>query len=76
MNTTMRAVVFSEPGGVDKLVVKDVPISEIKPGFVRIRVKAFGVNESEVTSRRYPAAPARGVLPSRFSLSKPRRPPG
>jgi NADPH:quinone reductase len=52
MNTTMRAVVLSESGGVDKLVVKDVPIPRIQPGFVRIRVKAFGVNESEVTSRK------------------------
>jgi hypothetical protein len=31
VNTTMRAVVLSEPGGVDKLVVKDVPIPRIEP---------------------------------------------
>jgi NADPH2:quinone reductase len=52
MNSTMRAVVLSEPGGIDKLVVKDLPVPTIKPGFLRIRVKAFGVNESEVTSRK------------------------
>ncbi len=57
MNATMRAVVLSEPGGVDKLVVKKVPVPQIAPGFVRIRVKAFGVNESEVTSRKGLSSP-------------------
>jgi len=49
---TMRAIVLSEPGGVDKLVLKDVPMPQPPAGWVRIRVKAFGVNESEVTSRK------------------------
>lgn len=57
MTTTMRAVVLSEPGGVDKLVIKEVPMPQIAPGFVRIRVKAFGVNESEVTSRKGLSSP-------------------
>lgn len=57
MNTTMRAVVVSEPGGIDKLVVKDVPLPGVEPGYVRIRVKAFGVNESEVTSRKGLSSP-------------------
>lgn len=52
MNKTMRAIVLSEPGGVDKLVVTDLPAPPLRPGHVRIRVKAFGVNESEVTSRK------------------------
>ncbi|WFU23191.1 zinc-binding dehydrogenase [Bradyrhizobium sp. CB1717] len=52
MTRTMRAIVLSEPGGVDTLVVKDVPLPQPQPGWVRIRVKAFGVNESEVTSRK------------------------
>jgi NADPH:quinone reductase len=52
MTKTMRAVVLSEPGGVDRLVVKDVSVPQPQPGWVRIRVKAFGVNESEVTSRK------------------------
>lgn len=57
MNKTMRAVVLSEPGGVDKLVVTDVPVPATLPGHVRIRVKAFGVNESEVTSRKGLSSP-------------------
>ncbi|MER6291215.1 alcohol dehydrogenase catalytic domain-containing protein [Streptomyces sviceus] len=49
---TMRAVVVSRPGGLDALQIKDVPVPVRKPGWVRIRVKAFGVNESEVTTRK------------------------
>jgi NADPH:quinone reductase len=48
---TMRAVVVTRPGGLDALEVKDVPVPERKPGWVRISVKAFGVNESEVSTR-------------------------
>jgi NADPH:quinone reductase-like Zn-dependent oxidoreductase len=54
---TMRAVVVSEPGGVDRLVVKDVPLPRARPGWVRIKVKAFGVNESEVTTRKGLSSP-------------------
>jgi NADPH:quinone reductase-like Zn-dependent oxidoreductase len=47
----MRAVVVTQPGGLDALQVATVPIPEPRPGWVRIKVKAFGVNESEVTTR-------------------------
>jgi NADPH2:quinone reductase len=53
----MRAVVLSESGGLDKLVIKEVPLPEPQPGWVRIRVRAFGVNESEVTSRKGLSSP-------------------
>ncbi|WP_033825848.1 zinc-binding dehydrogenase [Kitasatospora sp. MBT63] len=49
---TMRAVVVTRPGGLDALEIKDVPVPACKPGWVRIRVKAFGVNESEVSTRK------------------------
>ena len=48
----MRAVVVTRPGGLDALEIQDVPVPVRKPGWVRIRVKAFGVNESEVTTRK------------------------
>ncbi|MFD5272071.1 alcohol dehydrogenase catalytic domain-containing protein [Streptomyces sp. NPDC058335] len=48
----MRAVVVSQPGGLDALQVTTVPRPEPQPGWVRIKVKAFGVNESEVTTRK------------------------
>ncbi|WP_247517420.1 zinc-binding dehydrogenase [Bradyrhizobium sp. 190] len=57
MTKTMRAVVLSQFGGVDKLVIKDVPLPKLQPDWVRIRVKAFGVNESEITSRKGRSSP-------------------
>ncbi len=47
----MRAVVVTRPGGLDALEIQDVPVPARKPGWMRIRVRAFGVNESEVTTR-------------------------
>jgi NADPH2:quinone reductase len=49
---TMRAVVVTRPGGLDVLEIKEIPVPVRKPGWVRITVKAFGVNESEVTTRK------------------------
>ncbi|MEU3897173.1 zinc-binding dehydrogenase [Streptomyces sp. NPDC045251] len=48
----MRAVVVTRPGGLDALEIKEVPVPVRETGWVRIRVKAFGVNESEVTTRK------------------------
>ena len=52
MADTMQAIRLDGPGGYDVLRVSEVPRPEVAPGWVRIRVKAFGVNESEVTSRQ------------------------
>lgn len=49
---TMRAVVLTEPGPVDNLEIRDVPVPEPQSGWVRIAVKAFGINRSEVHLRR------------------------
>jgi len=49
---TMRAVVVTRPGGLDALEIKDVQVPARRHGWVRIKVKAFGVNESEVTTRK------------------------
>lgn len=54
---TMRAVVVTRTGGLDALEIKDVPVPVRKPGWVRIKVKAFGVNESEVTTRKGESSP-------------------
>ena len=53
----MRAVVVTRTGGLDALEIKDVPVPVRKPGWVRIKVKAFGVNESEVTTRKGESSP-------------------
>src|SRR5438105_534043 len=51
MENTMKAVVLSEPGPVENLEVKDLPIPEPRQGWVRIAVKAFGLNRSELHTR-------------------------
>ncbi|MFD5483487.1 alcohol dehydrogenase catalytic domain-containing protein [Streptomyces hawaiiensis] len=48
----MPAVVVTGTGGLDALRLARVPLPEPQPGWVRIRVKAFGVNESEVLTRK------------------------
>lgn len=53
----MRAIRIPGPVDLDGLTVSDVPTPEVRPGWVRIRVRAFGVNESEVTSRQGGSGP-------------------
>ncbi|MEJ2852193.1 MULTISPECIES: zinc-binding dehydrogenase [unclassified Saccharothrix] len=47
----MRAVVLSGPGPVENLSVVELPVPEPAEGWVRIRVRAFGLNRSELHSR-------------------------
>lgn len=54
---TMRAIVLYKPGPVESLLLEHRPIPQTKPGWVRIRVRAFGVNESEVTTRKGLSSP-------------------
>jgi NADPH:quinone reductase-like Zn-dependent oxidoreductase len=49
--STMRAVVLREPGPVTNLEICEVPIPAPPPGWIRIRVKAFGLNRSELHTR-------------------------
>jgi NADPH:quinone reductase-like Zn-dependent oxidoreductase len=51
MTDTMRAVVLAAPGPPEALEVREVPIPEPAPGWVLIRVKAFGLNRSELHTR-------------------------
>lgn len=48
----MRAIRLTGPGGPEVLEPTEVPLPEDRPGWVRVKVRAFGVNESEVTSRK------------------------
>jgi NADPH:quinone reductase-like Zn-dependent oxidoreductase len=48
----MRAAVVYEPGGPEVLKIEERPIPSPGAGQVRIRVKAFGINRSEVFTRR------------------------
>jgi NADPH:quinone reductase-like Zn-dependent oxidoreductase len=50
--THMKAVVIREAGGPEVLRIEEVPIPTPQNGEVLIRVKAFGLNRSELFTRR------------------------
>lgn len=68
----MRAVVLSGPGPVENLQVTELPVPQPPAGWVRIEVKAFGLNRSELHTRlglaegvtfpRVPGIEASGVI--------------
>lgn len=78
MTRTMRAVVLSGPGPVENLSVVDLPVPEPPPGWVRVKVAAFGLNRSELHTRlglaegvtfpRVPGIEAVGVVDSECDL--------
>jgi NADPH:quinone reductase len=51
MTATMRAVVLDAPGSPEALGIRELPVPEPRPGWVLIRVKAFGINRSELHTR-------------------------
>ena len=51
MDTTMTAVVLDEPGPVENLRLCRLPVPDPAPGWVRIKVEAFGLNRSELHTR-------------------------
>jgi NADPH:quinone reductase-like Zn-dependent oxidoreductase len=50
--TTMKAAVIREPGAPEVLAIEELPVPQPAPGWVLIRVKAFGLNRSELFTRR------------------------
>ena len=51
MTDMMRAVVLDGPGPSDALQLREVPLPVPTPGWVLIRVEAFGLNRSELHTR-------------------------
>jgi NADPH:quinone reductase len=49
----MKAVVLYKTCRPEELKVSEVPVPEVKPGWVLIKVKAFGLNRSELMMREY-----------------------
>lgn len=47
----MRAVVLDAPGPVEALDIRDLPIPKPAPGWVLVKVRAFGLNRSELHTR-------------------------
>jgi NADPH2:quinone reductase len=69
---TMRAVVLEAPGPPEALAIRRLPVPVAEPGWVLIRVTAFGLNRSELHTRlglaqgvtfpRVPGIEATGVV--------------
>jgi len=47
----MRGVVLDAPGPPEALEIRELPVREPSPGWVLIKVKAFGINRSELHTR-------------------------
>ncbi|QQO07673.1 zinc-binding dehydrogenase [Breznakiella homolactica] len=48
----MNAVVLKQPGPPETLAISRVPVPAVKPGWVLVKVKAFGINRSEIYTRQ------------------------
>ena len=48
----MKAIIISEAGGPEKLQYTDVPTPQVKPGWSLVQVKGFGINHSEIFTRK------------------------
>jgi NADPH2:quinone reductase len=55
----MKAVILTGAGGPEVLSIGEVPKPEVKPGYVRVKVRAAGINRADLLQRRghYPAPP-------------------
>ncbi len=52
MTQTMRAAVIYEPGAPEVLKLEERPVPTPQPGWVLIKVEAFGLNRSELFTRQ------------------------
>ena len=48
----MKAAVTTRAGQPEVIKIQEVPLPEVKPGWVLIQIKAFGLNRSELFTRR------------------------
>jgi NADPH2:quinone reductase len=55
----MKAVILTGAGGPEVLSIGEVPKPEVRPGHVRVRVRAAALNRADLSQRRghYPAPP-------------------
>ena len=52
----MKAVVLTKPCKAEEMALTEIPVPQTRPGWVLIKVKAFGINHSEVLLRRFEVA--------------------
>ena len=48
----MKAVVLSEPTRAEAVCLTEVPVPEVRPGWVLVKIHAFGMNHSEQILRQ------------------------
>lgn len=48
----MKAYVIHEPGEIEALRYQEVPTPTVKPGWVLIKIKGFGLNRAEIMTRQ------------------------
>lgn len=48
----MRAVIYAGAGGPEVITMGEVPNPEVHPGFIRVRVRAAGLNRADLLQRR------------------------
>ena len=48
----MKAMVLEKPYSAEEMKIKNVPIPEVKEGWVLVKVKAFGINRAEIFTRQ------------------------
>ena len=52
----MKAVVLTKPCKAEEMALTEIPVPQTHPGWVLIKVKAFGINHSEVLLRQFEVA--------------------
>lgn len=52
----MKAIVLTEPCKAEDMRLTEVPMPEVQPGWVLIKVRAFGINHSEILLRQFEVA--------------------
>ncbi len=52
----MKAVVLTVPCKAEEIQLTEIPIPKVKPGWVLIKVRNFGINHSEVLLRQFEVA--------------------
>ena len=53
MGQTMKAVVLTKPTKGAEVTLSEIEIPEVRPGWVLVKVKAFGMNHSEAILREF-----------------------
>ena len=48
----MKAIVIYEAGGPEKLLLEERPVPQVREGWSLVRVKGFGINHSEIFTRK------------------------